>query len=149
MLRRRFVSPRPRLDEARWLTGVGVNSGLDISDGLAGDASHLAAASGVAVVLDAATVPLDPGIEGLRLPHAVTALDLALHGGDDFEILVSAPALQKPGRGDEFQNRFGVPLSQVGRVAEGMGVWLESRGAEAPRPIVLGGYDHFGGGDGS
>lgn len=148
-LRRRFAAPRPRLDEARWLSGVRLHSGLDLSDGLAGDAGHIAAASGVAVVLDSEMLPLDPGLEGLSLPQGFTALDLALHGGDDFEILVSAPAGRLRGSVDEFQSRFGIPLSRVGRVAEGMGVWLESQDSEGPKPIARGGYDHFGDGDGS
>lgn len=148
-LRRRFASPSPRLAEARWLDGVGLHSGLDLSDGLAGDAGHIAAASGVAVVLDSEMLPLDPELEGLSLPQGFTALDLALHGGDDFELLVSTPAGRLRGSVEEFQRRFGIPLSQVGRVAEGIGVWLESQDSEGLKPIARGGYDHFGGRDDS
>ena len=59
--RERFAHPFPRVAEARWLAERSVpTSMLDLSDGLAGDASHIAAASGAALLLDATAIPIDP-----------------------------------------------------------------------------------------
>ncbi|MDQ3388631.1 MAG: thiamine-phosphate kinase, partial [Gemmatimonadota bacterium] len=59
--RERFARPRARIPEARWLAARGVlRAMVDLSDGLAGDAAHLAAASGVAVLLSAELIPVHP-----------------------------------------------------------------------------------------
>ena len=143
-LRERFVSPSPRIAEARWLSEAGVHAGLDVSDGLAGDAGHLAAASEVAVVLDAETIPFDPGLAELTIAQVGTSLEFALHGGDDFEMFVSAPPGLLQPHEEEFRERFAISLTRVGRVTEGRGVWLESA-SESAKPIDRVGYDHFSG----
>ena len=72
--RRRFAAPEPRIREARWLAERGVPAAmLDLSDGLAGDAAHLAAASGVAIVLDAAAIPIHPALAAAGAKAAAAA----------------------------------------------------------------------------
>jgi thiamine-monophosphate kinase len=56
-----FALPTPRIAEAAWLAGRGgMRALLDLSDGLGGDAGHIAAASGVRIILDAAAIPIHP-----------------------------------------------------------------------------------------
>ncbi len=135
-LRASFVRPTARIKEARWLADeVQVRAMIDLSDGLAGDAQHLAAASGVRIVLDPRLVPVHPdlAIEDAR--------SLAMSGGEDYELcFVSPPGVTGP-RADEFQEHFGIALTCVGHVEEGTGVGVV--GATDGQDHLTGGFDHF------
>lgn len=136
-LRKAFARPTPRIEEALWLKGAGASALIDLSDGLGGDAGHVAAASDVAIVLEEASLPLHP-----ELPSG-DAVDLALSGGEDYELLASAPAGALDGRQDAFLERFGIPLTRVGTVGRGAGVAVLRTGAVTPEPLEHGGFDHF------
>lgn len=142
-LRSAFVRPPARLAHARWLAGAGARAGLDLSDGLAGDAGHLAAASGVGVRLEADAVPVHPALESGALPPGADPLAFALHGGEDYELLVAAPPGRLAPRVEEFHERFDLLLTRVGSVVEGAGVELVPPGGGSPRPLTRGGHDHF------
>ena len=140
--RRAFAAPVARLEEARWLAArIRMTALIDLSDGLAGDVGHIAAASRVAIVLDPSLVPVAPAAltaAGSRR----RALSLALGGGEDYEVAFTA----RPGSVDSveagFNHRFGVSLTRVGIVADGAGVRLEGDGADAFDPGSAG-FDHF------
>ena len=127
--RARFAAPQPRLAEARWLAERGARAAIDISDGLVADAGHLAAASGVRVVLDLAALPC---VEGITPERAVSS-------GEEYELLVAVPA---PAPLDEaaFRARFGIMLTRIGRVATGRGVSLEGHDDRVDLPS---GHDHL------
>lgn len=138
-----FAEPRARVHEARWLAERGIPSAmLDLSDGLAGDAAHLAAASGVAILLVPELVPVHPG--ALRHTRSrVRALALALGGGEDYEICFTAAAGSVEPVRREFEARFDVPLHCVGRVGPGDGVWwVDAEGHRSPLDGL--GFRHFG-----
>jgi thiamine-monophosphate kinase len=139
-LRRAFAAPTPRLEPARWLVReASARAAIDLSDGLAGDAGHLAAASGVRVVLDGEEIPVHP-----ELPRGREGLELALHGGEDYELLVAVPkGSLTPFRVEEFRGTFDLSLSRVGRVERGEGVLLVPPGEGDPIPLTRGGHDHF------
>ena len=141
-LRASFVRPTARIKEARWLADqVQVRAMIDLSDGLAGDAGHLAAASGVRIVLDPRLVPVHPDLIAEDAPSPVMSGGLAMSGGEDYELcFVSPPSVTGP-RASEFQERFGIGLTRVGRVEEGTGV--EVVGEAVGRDPVSGGFDHF------
>lgn len=142
--RDRFAEPVPRVREARWLRERGVlRAMVDLSDGLAGDAGHLAAASGVAVVLDRAAIPVHPAARG----EGDAALRLAVSGGEDYELCFAAPRGRLVSLADAFAREFGVPLTRVGRVEEGSGVWWEEPGG-GRAPVEGSGFQHFAGGAG-
>lgn len=124
--RERFVRPHARLAEARWLADRGATAAIDISDGLVADLRHLAAASGARVELDAACVPrfADVGVEA------------ALSSGEEYELAVTSSATFDT---IEFSERFGIPLTQIGRVAAGE-AGVDVRGA---RVAAISGHDHF------
>ena len=146
-LREAFLAPRARIREARFLVDVGARAGLDLSDGLAGDAGHLAAASGVGVEVEADAVPVHPALLADPAPPGTTPLELALHGGEDYELLVALPPGVLTPRVEEFAELFDLSLTRVGRVREGAGVVLAPPGGGAPRPLARGGFDHFHGED--
>jgi len=129
--RARFARPAARLEEARWLAAHGATAGLDVSDGVASEASHLAAAGGVRIVLD-----LD------RMPALAPAtLHEAARSGEEYELLVTAPSTLDAAA---FTARFGIPLTRIGTVDEAAAGAspVEARMAgvrvELPR-----GHDHF------
>jgi thiamine-monophosphate kinase len=130
-----FARPVPRLREALWLAERGVPTAmLDLSDGLAGDSGHLAAASGVRVVLDSGRVPLHPAAGKRR--------DLALGGGEDYELCFTAgPGAAEAVRA-AFTAAYGIELTQVGRVEAGSGVWRMTADGGL-EPMDRGGHDHF------
>jgi thiamine-monophosphate kinase len=147
-LRETFARPHPRVAEASWLAArVPLHALIDLSDGLAGDAGHLAAASAVALVLLEDRIPVHPGIlahPGLssRPDERGLHLELALRGGEDYELCCAVP----PGALDEwvlpFQDSFGIPLTRIGLATKGRGLMLEGEGG-ARRPLETGGFDHF------
>jgi thiamine-monophosphate kinase len=126
--RARFVRPLPRIREAQWLAAAGATAAIDISDGLAGDAAHLAAASGVRIVIDVDAVPCAPGAD----------VSTAQRGGEEYELLVTT---RTPFDSDAFLKAFGLPLTRIGQVDAGEpGVELIIGGERVAPPA---GYDHF------
>ena len=137
--RKAFAQPSPRCDEGHYLVERGIASALiDLSDGLAGDSAHLAAASGVQIVLEEAQVPVAPIAGEVLGPEE--ALQAALHGGEDYELCFAAgPDAVDP---SYFQDHFGLEITRVGYVREGSGVWID-RGGSQPEPLMRSGFDHY------
>ena len=137
--RKAFAQPSPRCDEGHYLVERGIASALiDLSDGLAGDSAHLAAASGVQIVLEEAQVPVAPIAVEVLGPEE--ALQAALHGGEDYELCFAAgPDAVDP---SYFQDHFGLEITRVGYVREGSGVWID-RGGSQPEPLMRSGFDHY------
>ncbi|MBW3535931.1 MAG: thiamine-phosphate kinase, partial [Gemmatimonadetes bacterium] len=142
-LREAYARPRPRVEEAAWLAGAGgLHAGLDLSDGLGGDAGHVAAASGVAVRLEARRVPVAGGVRGVAGSDE-DALGLALSGGEDFELLLVAEPGVMETLSAPFEARFAIPLTRVGDVFEGEGVHLDRGDGTGAVPLARGGFSHF------
>jgi thiamine-monophosphate kinase len=124
--RARFARPVARIGEARWLADHGATAALDISDGVAGDAHHLAAASDVGLILHVDRLPLTEGAESM----------IAARSGEEYELLVAAPSLDT----NAFASRFGIPLTEIGEVSASGGVRFLDRG----QPVKVGhGHDHL------
>ncbi len=137
-----FKRPVARIQEALWLQERGLlHAAIDVSDGLAGDAGHLAAASGVHIQMELAAVPLAPVVRAMTLNREQIA-ELAVSGGEDYELCFAAPAGEMAGQRNAFEQQFALPLTRVGRVATGRGVsWLNLDGSERTRSLA--GYTHF------
>ncbi len=115
--------PLPRLRQGNTLRASGLASAaIDVSDGLSTDLRHLCEASGVGAVVEAAALPLHPLLTELSQPQA---LQLALHGGEDYELLFTArPTARIP-------RRIGrVPLTRIGTITRGSGIFLSNAGKQ-------------------
>jgi len=125
--RARFAHPIPRIEAASGLAARGATSAIDISDGLAADLGHVAAASKVRIEIDAGRIPHVPG---------VTAIEAA-SAGEEYEIVVTGPNIDAR----RFTEEFGLELTEIGRVVAGPpGVQLLQRGEQITTPT---GFDHF------
>jgi len=129
--RARFAHPEPRLDQGAWLVAQGARAMLDLSDGLAADAGHLAAASGVALRIDLDLVPADPAARDEAGRSGESPGIFAARGGEDYELLAAMPP--------EFEGTDRFELIRIGSVEAGSGAHLLRDGAE----VRLAGYDHF------
>ena len=129
--RERFARPRPRLAEARWLAEHGAHAAIDVSDGLLAEAGHLAAAGGVRTIVELDRVPCVDGV----------APEDAVRSGEEYELLVAAPAGTPVFDADVFVERFGLPLTRVGRVEAGAPVAEAWR--SGARVDLATGHDHF------
>ena len=137
--RLRLERPTPRVALGLALRGI-ASAAMDLSDGLAGDLGHLLQASGCGAQLDTTVLAALPAVPNSSLDEAAR-LGLVLGGGDDYELLFSAPAAQREavlaaGRS------AGVPLNRIGqleaepglRILDAQGRLLDSRYTS---------YDHF------
>ncbi|HEX9896476.1 MAG TPA: thiamine-phosphate kinase [Dehalococcoidales bacterium] len=88
-LRRAHLQPCPRVIEGQKLLACGVMAGMDISDGLVGDLTHICEMSRLGACLNIDLVPVSPVAKAC---FGDRALEFALNGGEDYELLFTAPA---------------------------------------------------------
>jgi thiamine-monophosphate kinase len=132
---RKHLYPEPRLVLGRWLSEKRVVSAMmDLSDGLSSDLRRLCAASGVGAVVD---VPKLPTVRG----DVARRVELALHGGDDYELLFTV-AKKKARRVP--RSIGGVALTAIGEITRGReAMFVDESGKK--KPLEAGGWDPFRG----
>ncbi len=142
---RAHFEPEPRVEEGLRLARTGaVTSMMDISDGLASEVHHIAEESAVGAIVDAAAVPLSQAtMEAARLLQA-DALDWALFGGEDYELVFTFPPESQACIVDSLAV-VGGRAHVVGRVVpadQGLRLRLAQPDG-ATVELAAGGYDHF------
>jgi thiamine-monophosphate kinase len=123
--------PQPRIAQGLWLQRRGVASAaLDLSDGLSTDLTHLCEESGVAAEVDTALLPIYPA----------ATLEQALHGGEDYELLFTAPPTARLPHAI-----VGIPVTRIGRILKPRAgrstiTLISPQGAQPLKPQ---GWEHF------
>ena len=102
--------PDPRVALGEGLRGL-ASAAIDVSDGLLGDLGHIQARSRVGVELFAEALPCSPWLRSRPRPQQ---LDCILAGGDDYELLFTAPPMHRPAI-EALGASLGLPLSRIGR----------------------------------
>ena len=139
-LRRRLERPTPRLELATLLSVLGnaVHAAIDVSDGLAGDLGHILQASGVGAEVRIHDLPLAPALRELPLAQRLECL---LAGGDDYELLFTAPP-EARARIEAASVRSATPVTRVGHITAAPGLrWLDADGRDMP--LAARSFDHF------
>ncbi|MBI2287775.1 MAG: thiamine-phosphate kinase [Chloroflexi bacterium] len=112
VLRKAFWQPSPRINEGQMLVEHGVKAAIDISDGLVSDLKHICQASQVGARIEVDRLPVLPAV---RANFGARAWELALSGGEDYELLFTAGADVI----DEVKAAAACPVTVIGEITAG------------------------------
>ena len=115
-LHRRFAGPQPRLAAGRELSRLGATALIDVSDGVATDARHLARAGGVTLELSAGRLPRDAGVDAVAAALGSDPGRFVATAGEDYELCVCLPAAAREAAQDAFADGAHGGLTWIGRV---------------------------------
>lgn len=138
---RRFLARRYHLPEPRLAIGRGIGriaqASMDVSDGLVADLGHICAASGCGAEIDLALIPVSTAARAAGEAHVLRRIT----GGDDYEILFTAPAAAER-KLHGLAQEAGVPITRIGRIVRRPGVRVLLPGGK-PVATGQGGWRHF------
>ncbi len=132
---RAFLHPHTRIAEGQLLVEQGVKTAIDISDGLISDLNQICKASQVGARVEIDRVPIEPMV---KAEFGEKSLELALSGGEDYELLFTAKAEVI----DRVKRTASCPITAIGEIVAGKGVTLVDHQG---KPFNLGkaGWEHF------
>ncbi|MEH8020383.1 thiamine-phosphate kinase [Rheinheimera metallidurans] len=134
----RFHFPSARVALGQALRNI-ASSAMDLSDGLYSDIQHILKRSGVGASIDVSRLPLSQAVKDSC--DNATAMQLALSGGEDYELLFTVPEAKR-GSLDVLLSPYGIAITCIGRIT-GVAGKLELKQAEQPFNYVHSGFIHF------
>ena len=128
------MKPMPRLSEGQALLETGlVGAMMDVSDGIASDLRHILKASGVGASVDLESLPMADELRSVCLKYGQDAHKLAASGGEDYELLFTAPR--------EIENLLDFPVYRIGEIVPGDSlIWMWDGNA---MDLDIKGFNHF------
>lgn len=135
-LNQAFARPEPRLNEGLLLIEKGVKTTIDISDGLLADLGHICKASKVCARIDADKLPIRPEVTET---FADKSLEMALSGGEDYQLLFTAPLAII----NKVQQACDYPVTIIGEILSGPAGKIDISGAAFNLTLKERGFDHF------
>jgi len=136
-LKNAFLQPYPRVDEGQALVSCGVKATIDISDGLISDLHHICQLSQVGARIEVERVPIAPAV---KANFGAKALELALSGGEDYELLFTARA----GVIEQVKSAISCPVTVIGEIVADRAskiTLVDNKGNPFSLPRT--GWDHF------
>ena len=129
----------PRIEVGEGLADAGATAAMDVSDGLLIDAERMARAAGVAIEIALGEVPLSEAARA-RLADDDAGRIVAATSGDDYELLIAAPAEAEAAL-FTLCERARVRLTRIGRALPGAGLIVTGKAGQVLTPATLG-YEH-------
>ncbi len=141
---RAFRTPEARLAAGEVARKLGASAMTDISDGLASDLRHICMQSGAGARIEMKKLPVHPQLKLAAGQHGLNAKELALRGGEDYELLIIADREKSNGVAGEIARSAGVPVVEIGEITPAASIFtVDADGTE--RAVEVLGFDHFGG----
>ncbi len=143
----RHLKPKPRVEVAAWLaqSKYKVTAMIDISDGLAPDLGHILKASRAGAELWEAAIPISKTLAKYSLINGLSVLELALGGGEDYELLFTLRPEDVNNLSIESITKVDQPVTQIGEITAKKGIRLTSKDGRSK--VLQGpmGFNHFKG----
>jgi thiamine-monophosphate kinase len=133
------LTPQPRCKAGMWLAGCGLVRGMmDLSDGISMDLARMCEACGTGAEIFGSRLPVFAAARGWQCDP----VELALDGGEDFELLFAVSARKADYLEAVYPSRL-PPIHRIGRLRRERGVFWRVEVGSAPRRLASGGFDHF------
>jgi thiamine-monophosphate kinase len=143
----RHLKPEPRVEVASWLakSKYRVTSMIDISDGLTQDLGHILKAGKVGAELWESAIPISKPLAKYSFINGLPALELALEGGEDYELLFTLAPEDVNYLDTESITKVDLPVTQIGEISAKKGIRLTSKAGRSKTLQRPGGFNHFKG----